>query len=143
LVYSGEIQMTRKVRLAAALNRTIDGRRAAGYEGYSRRDDPAAVPVAQIRVQSGESADSGFPPAVLKGLGRAFSSVIYGAGYYTSFGVVFGAMAVLHLLPLDNILFEGFRDGGAAGKDAFSRLRASTPGASGQVPAPPSSAMPA
>jgi hypothetical protein len=46
---------------------------------------------------------------------------VYVLTYYTSFGVVFAALAVSRMTPLDNAFGYGVRDGAAAARDASGR----------------------
>jgi len=111
--------MARKVKLAAALHRTVDPGIPAAGKGQGGAPEAALLRVtAETAGGAGTASRRGFGfPAV----GRVLSSAVYGAGYYTSFGIVFGVMTVWYLLPLDNALGRGLNQGGS---DALERSRA-------------------
>ena len=107
--------MAKRVKLAAALQRSVDHRLDIGPEAGSG--------VTQVVGVTGGGGDGQRG----KGFGvvsRVLSSAIFGAGYYVSFGIVFGAMTVWHLLPVETALGRGCRAGGTAGCDAYARWRA-------------------
>lgn len=112
--------MTRRVKLATALHRTLDQRGTVPAEegrGTQNVEPSAVVP------QAGAAASA--PPREglgLGGVGRALSSAVYGVGYYSSFGIVFSAMVLWRLLPLNNALGRGFREGGQAGRATSARV---------------------
>jgi hypothetical protein len=52
---------------------------------------------------------------------RSLSRVSYVSAYVISYGVVYAAVFVASALPQDNAIMHGFRDGGAAARDALNR----------------------
>lgn len=71
------------------------------------------------------AATNAFPAA-----GKALRRTIYSGFYYVTYGVVFGSLAVASLIPTDNAMGEGIRDGAsAARKDFESRKEAVEEGA--------------
>jgi len=77
----------------------------------------AAVGAIQEGVADATAAAAEAVPA----LGRLLSKSVYGAFYYASYGVVFGALTIAHLVPTNNIIGEGLRDGAKAARQAFSQ----------------------
>jgi hypothetical protein len=53
----------------------------------------------------------------------AFAQSVYVTTYYASFGVVFAALAVGRMTPMDNAFGYGIRDGASAAQDASTRPR--------------------
>jgi len=106
--------MTKRVKLSAALSRTLDQR-----AGVSLDADDDGNPNAPARTErrTGE-ASAPRRRSLLSPVGRAMSAAVYGVGYYGSYGMAFSAMTLWYLLPLNNALGRGFRDGGCAGKEA-------------------------
>ena len=51
-------------------------------------------------------------------VGSALAKTVYIAAYYASYGVVFAAVTVGRLVPSENALAYGIRDGAAAARDA-------------------------
>ena len=51
-------------------------------------------------------------------VGSALAKTVYVAAYYASYGVVFAAVTVSRMMPSDNALGNGIRDGAAAARDA-------------------------
>jgi hypothetical protein len=52
---------------------------------------------------------------------QTLSQMIYSGSYALAFGVVYAAVFVAQSLPQDNPVMHGFRDGGGAVIDKFSR----------------------
>jgi hypothetical protein len=67
-------------------------------------------------------AAAGFIPAV----GGMIHKGIYNGFYYTTYGVVFGSMVVGSLIPANNAMGEGVRDGFKAARRAFEGRRQRT-----------------
>lgn len=88
-----------------------------------RKKDPFAV-VGEAMVAAADAvkkstsdaryAASQAVPAVRSALAQG----VYVATYYTSFGVVFAALAVSRMTPMDNAFGYGLRDGAMAARDA-------------------------
>lgn len=68
-------------------------------------------------VEQAEKAAARFLPAARKAVGKA----VYGTFYYASFGVVFSALMVSHLVPMDNLMGRAIKDGASAARDAVQR----------------------
>lgn len=91
-----------------------------------RRKDPFAV-VGEAMVAAADAvkrstsdarhAASQAVPAVRSALAQS----VYVITYYTAFGVVFAALALSRVTPMDNAFGYGLRDGAAAARDARSR----------------------
>jgi hypothetical protein len=91
-----------------------------------RRKDPFAV-VGEAMVAAADAvkkstsdarrAASQAVPAVRSALAQS----VYVVTYYTSFGVVFAALALSRVTPMDNAFGYGVRDGAAAARDTRSR----------------------
>lgn len=109
--------MTKRVKLSAALNRTLDQRAGVSLEGDD--DGSLSAPVRTER-HTGANSNASAPRrrSLLAPVGRAMSAAVYGVGYYGSYGIAFSAMTLWHLMPLNNALGRGCRDGGCAGSDA-------------------------
>ena len=61
-------------------------------------------------------------------VGSALAKTVYVAAYYASYGVVFAAVTVSRMMPSENALAHGIRDGAAAARDARTgRGRAARP----------------
>ena len=52
-----------------------------------------------------------------------FSKSVYSTCYFLSYGVVFPTLWVAGLVPTDNAMGHGFRDGADAAKQAVARTR--------------------
>ena len=113
--------MTKRVKLSAALNRTLDQR--AGVSLETDDDESALVPLRPER-HTGANSNASAPRrrSLLAPVGRAMSAAVYGVGYYGSYGIAFSAMTLWYLLPLNNALGRGCRDGGGAGRDAAAHI---------------------
>ena len=106
--------MTKRVKLSAALNRTLDQRAGVSLEA-DEEGNPGAPARMERRTGQASAPRRG---SLLSPVGRAMSAAVYGVGYYGSYGIAFSAMTLWYLLPLNNALGRGFRDGGCAGKEA-------------------------
>jgi len=53
---------------------------------------------------------------------RTVSRFAYTSTYVVSYGVVFGAVFLVRLLPAENPIMYGFRDGGRAAMDALNTV---------------------
>ena len=88
-----------------------------------RKKDPFAV-VGEAMVAAADAvkkstADARHAAAqAVPAMRSAIAQSVYVVSYYTSFGVVFTALAVSHLTPTDNAFGYGLRDGAAAARDA-------------------------
>jgi hypothetical protein len=77
----------------------------------------AAADAVRKSTSDARHAASQAVPAVRSAVAQG----VYVATYYTSFGVVFAALAVSRLTPLDNAFGYGIRDGASAARDATTR----------------------
>jgi hypothetical protein len=77
----------------------------------------AAADAVRKSTSDARHAASQAVPAVRSALAQG----VYVATYYTSFGVVFAALAVSRLTPLDNAFGYGIRDGASAARDVTTR----------------------
>jgi hypothetical protein len=98
-------------------------RQHAGAGPSEVPEGPEAGPQgAEAAAGTGEEG-AGFIPSV----GGLIHQGIYSGFYYLSFGVVFGALAVGHLIPSDTAIAEGVRDGADAARHALEgKLRSET-----------------
>lgn len=84
--------------------------------------EPETMAMAAVdAIQEGVADASAAAAEVVPALGRLLSSSVYGAFYYASYGVVFSALTIAHLVPTNNIIGEGLRDGAKAARQAFSK----------------------
>jgi hypothetical protein len=77
----------------------------------------AAADAVRKSTSDARHAASQAVPAVRSAVAQG----VYVATYYTSFGVVFAALTVSRLTPLDNAFGYGLRDGASAARDATVR----------------------
>ena len=78
----------------------------------------AMTPIAAILAGA---SDAKAAVEAIPSLGNLLSKTVYGTFYYASYGVVFGALTVAHLIPTDNIMGAGLREGAKAAREAFER----------------------
>lgn len=72
-------------------------------------------------VREGATSAKAAAAELLPNLGKLVSKSVYGTFYYASYGVVFGALTVAHLIPTNNLMGAGLRDGAAAARRAFDQ----------------------
>jgi hypothetical protein len=65
-------------------------------------------------IRQGAASAKAAVGEVIPGVGKLVRKSIYGGFYYASYGVVFAALTVAKLLPVDNVVSEGVRDGASA-----------------------------
>jgi hypothetical protein len=91
-----------------------------------RKKDPFAV-VGEAMIAAADAVKKSTSDArhaasqAVPAVRSAVAQSVYVLTYYTSFGVVFAALAVSRMTPLDNAFGYGIRDGAAAARDAGSR----------------------
>lgn len=78
----------------------------------------AAADAVKKSTSDARHAASQAVPAVRSALAQS----VYVATYYTSFGVVFAALAVGRVTPTDNAFGYGLRDGASAARDASNGM---------------------
>lgn len=83
---------------------------------------------AELMESSAEPAASAESPSVLSQLlptvGESVSKVVYGSFYYASYGVVFGALTLARLIPMDNVMGRAIKDGAADARQALEEAAA-------------------
>ena len=88
-----------------------------------KKKDPFAV-VGEAMVAAADAVKKSTSDAkhaasqALPAVRSALAQSVYVATYYASFGVVFAALAVGRVTPMDNAFGYGVRDGASAAKDA-------------------------
>ena len=93
-----------------------------------KRKDPFAV-VGEAMVAAADAVKKSTSDArhaaaqAVPAVRSAIAQSVYVVTYYTSFGVVFAALAVGRVTPMDNAFGYGLRDGAAAARDARSGSR--------------------
>jgi hypothetical protein len=92
----------------------------AGGEAETRETETMAM-AAIGAIQEGVADATAAAAEAVPALGRLLSKSVYGAFYYGSYGVVFGTLTIAHLVPTNNIIGEGLRDGAKAARVAFSK----------------------
>jgi len=91
-----------------------------------RKKDPFAV-VGEAMVAAADAVRKSTSDArhaasqAVPAVRSAVAQGVYVLTYYTSFGVVFAALSVSHMTPLDNAFGYGLRDGASAARDATVR----------------------
>ncbi len=95
---------------------------------------PASQEVATAVMESAVESESvapsegpSFISQVLPAIGGSISKAVYGTCYYASYGVVFGALTVAHLIPMNNIMGRAIRDGAADAQQAVEKSEAASP----------------
>lgn len=88
-------------------------------ERESTTGTPLAVAMEAIKEGSSEAREAAaeFIPAVGQGLKKAVYQTFYGVSY----GVVYSALVVASLVPTNNVMGEGLRDGAEDAGKAFRR----------------------
>ena len=88
-----------------------------------RKKDPFAV-VGEAMVAAADAVKKSTSDArhaaaqAVPAVRSALAQGVYVATYYTSFGVVFAALTMSRMTPMDNAFGYGVRDGAAAARDA-------------------------
>ncbi len=54
------------------------------------------------------------------GVGRLLARSVYGTFYYASYGVVFSALTIAHLVPTNNLVGNAIKDGAKAAQQAMA-----------------------
>lgn len=91
-----------------------------------RKKDPFAV-VGEAMVAAADAVKKSTSDArhaaarAVPAVRSAIAQGVYVVTYYTSFGVVFTALAVSRMTPMDNAFGYGIRDGAVAARDARSQ----------------------
>ena len=75
-----------------------------------------------LETGEGPSFVSQFLPAI----GDSVTKTVYGTFYYASFGVVFSALMVARLIPMNNIMERAIKDGAADAKQAKEKSEAAS-----------------
>jgi hypothetical protein len=92
-----------------------------------------AIKAAADAMKKGTSDTRQAASQAMPAVGSALAKAVYTSSYYTSFCVVFAAVAVSRLMPSENALAYGIRDGAAAargaGRDGSGRSTKTTPAA--------------
>jgi hypothetical protein len=86
--------------------------------------EPSAMMTATSAVREGAEDARETVEVVLPTLGRWVSQSVYGAFYYASFGVVFGALTVARLVPANNLAVQALRDGARAARETIEHSQA-------------------
>ena len=76
------------------------------------------------RVETGEGPS--FIAQVLPAIGGSISKAVYGTFYYASYGVVFSALTVARLTPMNNVMGRAIKDGAADAKQAVEKSEAAS-----------------
>lgn len=93
-----------------------------------RKKDPFAV-VGEAMVAAADAVKKSTSDArhaasqALPAVRSAFAQGVYVVTYYASFGVVFAALAVGRVTPMENAFGYGVRDGASAARDAGGMRR--------------------
>ena len=93
-----------------------------------RKKDPFAV-VGEAMVAAADAVKKSTSDArraasqAIPAVRSAFAQGVYVVTYYASFGVVFAALAVSRVTPMENAFGYGIRDGAAAAHDATGKTR--------------------
>jgi hypothetical protein len=73
-------------------------------------------------VKEGAEAGSKAAKSFMPNIGDLLSKSVYGSCYGVSYAVTFAAVAVAKILPLDNVVGEGFHDGAQDATDRVEKL---------------------
>jgi hypothetical protein len=105
------------VETLEASSEAVQERTEITETALERTAEPEAGFAEAIREGASDAreAAAGFFPAV----GDAIHKGVYNGFYYLTYGVVFGALVVGRLIPSNNAMGEGVRDGYAAAAKAF------------------------
>jgi len=60
---------------------------------------------------------------VIPAVGKAVRKTVYSGFYYATYGVVFSSLMIASLIPSDNAMGEGIRDGAEAARKSFDERR--------------------
>ena len=86
-----------------------------GYEGISAGAEQAPV----VECSTEEETPKGKGKNILATVSGAVRKGVYSSVYTVTYGVVYGSMVVAELIPTNNVVGEGMRDGLAAAKKAY------------------------
>lgn len=78
-----------------------------------------AVQGVPAAIREGASDARRAVAGILPAMGTMVRKSVYGGFYYGSYGVVFGALVVSRLIPSNNAIGEGIRDGAMAARADF------------------------
>jgi len=87
----------------------------------------SAVIETEVKSESIETGEgSSFISQILPAIGASASKAVYGTFYYASYGVVFSALTVAHVIPMNNIMGRAIKDGAADAKQAVEKSEAAS-----------------
>ena len=106
---------------------------ARKYTEYTEPTPEAAAAITESALQRTAEPEAGLAEAISEGasdarkaaanflpeVGKVLHTGVYNSFYWLTYGVVFGALVVGRLIPSDNAMGEGVRDGFEAAKKAF------------------------
>jgi hypothetical protein len=96
------------------------------------RGEGSITATAGVAISAGVADAKAAAAAIVPKLNSYLSSTVYASGYGLAFAFTFPAMFVAELLPSENVLMYGFKDGAAAAKRAVEQI---APAAPAPVPA--------
>lgn len=86
----------------------------AAVEDFADDEMQAVARAMRDAAAADDGANEAGPPAL-----RGVSHLAYTGAYWLSYGVVYPVVFVAHLLPQENPVMHGLRDGGRAAMDAL------------------------
>ena len=90
---------------------------------HAREPATRSTPAASKDVAGRASEDAPSEAAAESGsdMLQTASRMIYSGSYALAYGVVYAAVFVVQMMPQDNPVMHGFRDGGSAAMDELSQ----------------------